>query len=207
MYSKLTDYVNLSPNRTVPRNAKVDTITIHHVAGDATVEALGALFARESRQASSNYGIGSDGRIGCFVEEEDRSWCSGSRENDHRAITIEVANCGGAPHWPVSDAAYEALLDLCEDICRRYDFRLNYTGDKTGNLTMHKWFQPTACPGPYLEERFPAIAEEVNRRLESKGFWRVQVGAFTKKENADAMLKKLLSDGYEGFLVEVRRDQ
>lgn len=205
MYSKLTSYVNLSPNRTSPRTAPIDRITIHHVAGDASVEALGALFGKPSRQASSNYGIGSDGRIGCFVEEEDRSWCSGSRENDHRAITIEVANCGGAPDWPVSEKAYAALLDLCEDICRRHGFRLNYTGDKTGNLTMHKWFQPTACPGPYLESRFPAIAEEVNRRLDGERFWRVQVGAFREEENARAFRDKLRAEGYpDAFLVEVK---
>lgn len=205
MYSKLTNYVNLSPNCTSPRNAPIDCITIHHVAGNASVEALGALFAKPSRQASSNYGIGSDGRIGCFVEEEDRSWCSGSRENDMRAITIEVANCGGAPDWPVSEKAYDALVALCEDICRRYGFRLRYTGDKTGNLTMHKWFQPTACPGPYLESRFPAIADEVNRRLDGEVFWRVQVGAFRDPENARAFRDKLRGEGYpDAFLVEVK---
>ena len=205
MYSKLTQYVRLSPNCTKPRNRPVDAITIHHVAGNATVEALGELFARESRQASANYGIGSDGRIACFVEEENRSWCSGSRDNDHRAITIEVANCTGEPAWEVSEAAYEALLDLCEDICRRYDFRLNYTGDATGNLTMHKWFQATGCPGPYLEARFPQIAEEVNRRLDGDRFYRVQVGAFRNRKYAEDMQEKLRTQGYtDAFVVEVQ---
>ena len=210
MYSTLVTHVNLSPNCTIPRDHPIDRITIHHVAGDATVEALGALFARESRQASSNYGIGSDGRIACFVEEENRPWTSGDRENDMRAITIEVANCGGEPDWPISDAAYAALLDLCEDICRRYDFRLDFTGDKSGNLTMHKWFQPTACPGPYLESRFPAIAAEVNRRLTPAEdtpdtFYRVQVGAFNNRENALAFLHKLQSAGFNGFIQTVKR--
>lgn len=167
-YSKLVSYVKLSPNCNKPRSHAVDTITIHHMAGDATVEACGALFAQTSRQASSNYGIGSDGRIACYVEEENRSWCSGSRDNDHRAITIEVANCEGAPDWKVSDAAYKSLIELCVDICQRYGFTLNYTGDKTGNLTMHKWFQATACPGPYLEGKFPEIAKTVNARLQGE---------------------------------------
>ena len=213
-YSKLVSYVQISPNRSVRKDkvynpdGKVDKITIHHVAGDATVEALGALFGKPSRQASSNYGISSDGRIACFVEEEYRSWCSGSRENDYRAITIEVANCGGDPDWPVSDAAYSALLDLCEDICRRHDFRLNFTGDKTGNLTMHKWFQPTGCPGPYLEARFPDIATEVNRRLDGEKdvFYRVQCGAFRELKNAETLRDKLRSQGYrDAFIVEVER--
>lgn len=204
MYSKLVSFVKLSPNCTKPRGKKIDTITIHHVAGNATVEALGKLFADPSRQASANYGIGSDGRIACFVEEENRAWTSSSSANDGRAITIEVANCGGAPDWPVSDKAYAALLDLCEDICRRYGFTLNFTGDKTGNLTMHKWFKATACPGPYLESKFPAIAEEVNRRLDKKPLYRVQVGAFHVKDNAIALRDKLQKAGYaDAFLLEV----
>ena len=204
MYSKLVSFVKLSPNCTKPRGKKVDTITIHHVAGNATVEALGKLFADPSRQASANYGIGSDGRIACFVEEENRAWTSSSSANDGRAITIEVANCGGAPDWPVSDKAYAALIDLCEDICRRYGFTLNFTGDKTGNLTMHKWFKATACPGPYLESKFSAIAEEVNRRLDKKPLYRVQVGAFHVKDNAIRMRDKLQKAGYaDAFILEV----
>lgn len=166
-YSKLVEYVKLSPNCTKPRGKKIDTITIHHAAGNASVETMGNIFAPTSRKASANYGIGSDGRVACYVEEENRAWTSSSTANDNRAITIEVANCGGAPDWPISDKAYAALLDLCEDICRRHGFTLNFTGDKSGNLTMHKWFKATACPGPYLESKFPDIAREVNARLQS----------------------------------------
>lgn len=206
MYSSLVSFVKLSPNCTKPRGRKIDTITIHHAAGNASVETLGNIFAPTSRQASANYGIGSDGRIACFVEEENRAWTSSSSANDDRAITIEVANCGAGPDWPVSDKAYESLLNLCEDICRRHGFKLNFTGDKSGNLTMHKWFKATACPGPYLESRFPAIASEVNRRLgEAKTLYRVQVGAFHVKDNALRMRENLKKAGFDGaFIVEVR---
>ena len=204
MYSNLVSFVKLSPNCTKPRGKKIDTITIHHAAGNASVETLGNIFAPTSRKASANYGIGSDGRIACFVEEENRAWTSSSTANDDRAITIEVANCGAEPDWPISDKAYAALLDLCEDICRRHGIVLNYTGDKTGNLTMHKWFKATACPGPYLESKFPAIASEVNRRLNKQTLYRVQVGAFHVKDNALRMRENLKNAGFEGaFIVEV----
>lgn len=164
--SKLVEYTQISPNSTNPRNAAITKITIHHMAGNLTVEQCGNIFANVDRQASSNYGIGSDGRVGMYVEEKNRSWCTGDRGNDHCAITIEVANSATGGNWPVSDKAYSKLIDLCVDICQRNGIKkLNYTGDKSGNLTMHKWFQATNCPGPYLESKFPEIAAEVNKRL------------------------------------------
>lgn len=168
--SGLVDYVKISPNSTNPRNHKIDTITIHHMAGNLSVESCGEVFAPSSRQASSNYGIGSDGRVGLYVEEKNRSWCSSNQANDHRAVTIEVANSSADGEWPVSEKAYAKLIDLCVDICKRNGIKkLNYTGDRSGNLTMHKFYANTQCPGPYLEKRFPDIAAQVNARLGVEG--------------------------------------
>lgn len=166
--SSLVEYVKLSPNCNKPRNKPITKITIHHMAGFMSVEECGAMFAQSSRQASSNYAIDSTGKVGMYVEEKDRSWCSSSPENDNQAITIEVANSTGAPDWKISDKAMEKLIELCTDICKRNNIeKLNFTGNKNGNLTMHKYFAATACTGPYLESKFPYIAEEVNKRLNS----------------------------------------
>ena len=167
--SPLVDYTKISPNRTSPRNHAIDRITIHHMAGNLSVESCGNVFAPSSRQASSNYGIDSEGRVGMYVEEKDRSWCSSSGDNDHRAVTIEVADNAGAPGWGCSEKAMNKLVELCADICRRNGIaRLNYTGDTSGNLTMHKWFATTDCPGAYLESKFPWIAYQVNKILKRK---------------------------------------
>ena len=164
--SGLVDYVKISPNSTNPRNHKIDSIVIHHMAGNLSVESCGAVFAQASRQASSNYGIDSVGRCGLYCSEENRSWCSSNRDIDNRAITIEVANCSSGGDWPVSEKAYAKLIDLCVDICQRNGIKkLNFTGDRSGNLLMHKYFANTQCPGPYLEARFPDIAAQVNARL------------------------------------------
>ena len=163
--SKLVSYTKLSPHCTKPRNHAIDKITIHHMAGNLSVESCGSVFSG-SRRASSNYGIGTDGRVGLYVNEADRSWCSSNAANDNRAVTIEVANDVIGDNWHISDVALAKLIDLCVDICQRNGIgRLNFTGDKSGNLTMHKWFAATACPGPYLESKFPFIAEQVNARL------------------------------------------
>ena len=164
--SPLVDYKKISPNSSNPRNKPITKITIHHVAGNLTVEQVGNIFATKERKASSNYGVDNHGRVGMYVEEKNRAWTSSSSENDNQAVTIEVANITGAPDWKVSDIALNKTIDLCVDICKRNNIkRLNFTGDKTGNLTMHKWFAATACPGPYLESKFPYIANEVNKRL------------------------------------------
>jgi hypothetical protein len=139
------------------------------MAGNLTIEQCGNVFAPTSRQASSNYGIRSDSRIGMYVEEKNRAWTSSNAQNDNMAVTIEVANDVVGGDWHISDKAMESLINLCVDICIRNDIeKLNFTGDKNGNLTMHKWFAATACPGAYLESKFPYIANEVNKRLEKE---------------------------------------
>ena len=202
--SSLVDYVKISPNSSNPRNKKIKKITLHHVAGNLTVEQIGNIFASASRRASSNYGIDSNGRVGMYVEEKNRAWTSGSADNDHQAITIEVANSKSGNPWPVSDKALSKLIELCVDICKRNDIdRLNYTGDARGNLTRHNMFQATACPGPYLQSKMPYIADEVNRRLSLSGVpYRVQIGAYAVKANAEACLKRAKAAGFkDAFIV------
>lgn len=184
--SSLVNHVHLSPNYTPMSNKKNEVIVIHHMAGKLTVEQCGNVFAPASRKASSNYGVDGNGRIGLYVEEKNRSWATSSRAIDSRAITIEVANSVAGGNWPVSDKAMTSLINLCVDICKRNGIpRLNYTGDKSGNLQMHKWYAATGCPGAYLESKFPYIANEVNKRLngnttpslpESSGTYTVQKG-------------------------------
>lgn len=209
--SSLVDYVKISPNSSNPRNNKIKKITIHHMAGNLTVESCGNVFQNKNRQASSNYGVDSNGRVGLYVEEENRAWTSSNRVNDNQAVTIEVANDGGAPDWHVSDKALTKTILLCVDICRRNGIeRLNFTGDSSGNLTMHKMFTATTCPGPYLESKMQYIANEVNKILSDNTesndvLYRVQVGAYSVKENAERKLKELKSAGFDGFIVEVKR--
>lgn len=162
--SNLTDVTILNNHYSSRNGNKIDKITIHHMAGNLSVETCGKVF--QNREASSNYGIGSDGRVGCYVLEENRAWCSANASNDRRAINIEVANDVIGGDWHVSDLALSKLIDLCVDICQRYNIsRLNYTGDANGNLTRHNMFMATTCPGPYLQSKFPYIADEVNKRL------------------------------------------
>lgn len=170
--SPLVSYILISPHKNTGRNHAIDTISIHCMAGNLTVEGCGQVFIE--RDASSNYGVGSDGRIGMYVEEKDRSWCTSSGANDNRAITIEVANDGGeSTGWHVSDKAMDSLIKLCADICRRNGIKKlkwkadpNLIGDVSQqNMTVHRWFANKSCPGDYLFNKHGYIATEVNKML------------------------------------------
>lgn len=170
--SPLVSYTEISPNRNSPRKHKIDTITIHCYVGQVTVERMGRGFKSKASQKSCNYGIGRDGRIGMYVEEKDRSWCTSNRENDHRAITIECASDSTHP-YAINDAVYKSLIELCADICRRNGIKeLKWRADKklignavAQNMTVHRWFANKSCPGAYIYSRLGQIAKEVNAKL------------------------------------------
>ena len=171
MYSELVDKYIKSPFYSV-RTANIDTITIHHMGCVLTIEQCGAVFQRKGRNASSNYGIDSDGRIACYVDEEHRAWTSSNKNNDNRAITIEVSNESSGGEWYVADKAIEALIKLLSDICTRYNILpLVWSENKNNrkkhlngcNMTVHRDFSATLCPGQYLYSKQGYIANEVNK--------------------------------------------
>ena len=176
--SSLVSYTKLSPNHSGQRTHSIDRITPHCVVGQCSVETLGNIFLPTSRQASSNYGIGVDGRVGMYVEEKNRSWCSSSAANDQRAVTIECASDNTEP-YAFKDVVYQRLIELCTDICKRNGkTKLLWLGDKAETLnytpksdemvlTVHRWFAAKACPGDWLYSRHGQIAAEVNKRLEA----------------------------------------
>lgn len=186
--SPLVNYTKISPNRgntingkwSPERTAPVDTISPHCVVGQCSVETVGNIFAPTSRQASSNYGIGVDGRIGMYCEEKDRSWCTSSAANDNRATTIECASDTKHP-YAMNNKVYNALVELCVDICKRYNkTKLLWFGDKNKTLsykpqknemiiTVHRWFANKSCPGDWLYNRLGELATTVTQRLGGTG--------------------------------------
>lgn len=219
--SKLVNYTRISPNRSVNRNHKIDTVSIHCVVGQCSVETLGSIFASTSKEASSNYGIGYDGRIGMYVEEKDRSWCTSSASNDNRAITIEVASDTYHP-YRVNNMAYKSLIKLLVDICKRNGIKkLVWSTNKSErmnhlngcNMTVHRDYANKSCPGDYLYNLHGQIAKEVNAQLGSgtssttkKTLYRVrkawkdvksQKGAFNNLSNAKKCADK--NKGYSVF--------
>ena len=164
-HSNLTQVVIHSPNGYFPRSGKISKITIHHMAGVLTAEQCGYVFQNPSRQASSNYGIGNDGKIACYLEEENGPWTSSSYSNDNQAITMEVSNSYAGGDWPISDAAWNSMISLCADICKRYGIEPYYDGTPNATFTEHRMFAPTGCPGDYIHARMYKIVSEVKAAM------------------------------------------
>lgn len=224
--SPMVAYTKLTPNHSGYRTHAIDRITPHCVVGQCSVETLGNVFMSTSRQVSCQYGIGVDGRIGMYVEEKNRSWCSSSNANDQRAITIECAS-DATPPYAFNSTVYSRLIDLCTDICKRHNkTKLLWFGDKERTLsyepapnemvlTVHRWFANKSCPGDWMYARMGDLASKVTARLnggssdvnngasDNKQLYLVQTGAFKNKENADAMLQKVKSAGFDTYMVRV----
>lgn len=183
--SALANYTKLSPFYSSRDGKKITDITIHHMAGNLTVEQCGNVF--QYSNSSANYGIDGQGRVGLYVDEKNASWANANFASNQRSVTIELANDTYGGNWHVSDKTISKCIELVTDICRRNGIkRLNYTGTTSGNLTRHNMFCATTCPGPYLQAEFPYIADQVNKRL---------------GESAD---DKLVVDGYFGELSTMK---
>lgn len=218
----MISYTKLSPNNSGERTMSIDRITPHCVVGQCSIETLGEIFSNTSHKASSNYGIGVDGRVGMYVPENKRSWCSSSAENDQRAVTIECASDTNEP-YAMNDAVYKTLVKLCVDICKRnYKTALLWLGDKEKTLayspksnemvlTVHRWFANKSCPGNWLYSRLGSLAESVTKELSitvepSNNLYRVQVGAFRNKQNAENYLAKIKKAGFNDAFITVVKD-
>ena len=217
--SNLVNVTIKSPNHSGQRTHSIDRITPHCVVGQLSAEGIGSCFPK-GRNASCNYGIGKDGRVVLVVDECNRSWCSSSNANDQRAITIECASDKIAP-YAFNSTVYNKLIDLCVDICKRNGKKkLLWIPDKNKALaynpatnemllTVHRWFADKSCPGDWLMARMGDLATKVTQRLNKstnvsrETLYKVQLGAFSKKTNADKMLNDIKSKGFNGFITKV----
>ena len=224
--SPLVVYTKLSPNHSGQRTHSIDRITPHCVVGQCSVETLGNIMYPTSRQASCNYGIGPDGRVGMYVEEKNRSWCSSSNANDQRAITIECASDTFHP-YAMNDKVYATLITLCTDICRRNGKKkLLWFADKNKSLnyipaademvlTVHRWFANKSCPGDWLYSRLSDVAAKVTANLSSASTPTIPSASKTTEEvakeviagkwgNGEDRKQRLTAAGYNYSLIQAK---
>lgn len=209
--SPLVDYTRISPYRGSRNGHAIDTVSIHCVVGQASVEGLGSLF--QHKAASANYGIGADGRVGMYVAEGERSLCTSNNANDARAVTIECASDARHP-YAVNDKVYAKLILLLVDICKRNGIeRLVWSTNKADrvnhrngcNMTVHRDYDNKACPGQWLYDRHGQIADAVNKILEDEDMVRyntvADMPAWAQKEAQELIDIGALRGGDNGLDV------
>lgn len=215
--SSLVDIIKYSPNHSGERTQPISRITPHCTVGQLNANSIANLFVNKSKKASCNYAIGKDGKVALIVDEKNRSWCSSNADNDQRAVTIECASDITSP-YAFNDKTYKKLLDLMVDICKRNGkTKLIWLPDQQGALhkklkdnemliTVHRWFATKSCPGDWLYNRLDDVAREVTKRLQDDKLYKVQVGAYSIKSNAENMLVELQKKGFNGIIVETERN-
>lgn len=202
--SSLVDYKILTDMNSGQRDHIIDTVTIHCVVGQTSADSLGYYF--RTIEASSNYGVGYDGKIGLYVEEKNRAWTTSSYANDRRAVTIEVASDTFEP-YKVTAAAYNALIKLVADICKRNGIkRLKWSTNKNErmnhlngcNMTVHRDYANKSCPGDYLYGKMGDIAAKVNAILDGSTVIRITADSKLRSEgycNGDSKILATVKKG------------
>ena len=136
----------------------IEAITIHHMAGRLTAKQCGRIFQAKGRYGSSHYGVGYDGSIANYVDEEDTAWTNSNWDSNCKSVTIETSDNDNS--WYVNDITLNALIKLVADIAKRRNLGKLVPGK---NLTWHSMFTNTTCPGDYLRSKMQYIADEANK--------------------------------------------
>lgn len=184
------------------KGKNVNAIVVHHNAGNLSLKEIQNLF--QKRKSSAHYDIDVNGNIGQYVDEKDRSWCTSGEDPDLRTITIELANDKTGGNWHISDATITSCVNLCADICKRYGIKKLYYDGKKGTLLRHCDYHATACPGPYFISITNDFCDRVNQILDGElkdgEYYRVQMGAFKNKDNAEKYAENLNSKGIDAIV-------
>ena len=136
----------------------IEAITIHHMAGVLSAEQCGRIFQTVGRYGSSHYGVGYDGSIANYVDEEDTAWTNSNWDSNCKSVTIETSDNDNS--WYVNGITLNALIKLVADIAKRRNLGKLVPGK---NLTWHSMFTNTTCPGDYLRSKMQYIADEANK--------------------------------------------
>lgn len=219
--SKLSVYNNITTQKSNKRPGRITRITPHVFVNQVSVKD-GVDYMARIENASVNYVVDKDGKVGCNVPEDLRAWTSSSRANDEQAITMELASDRTNP-YKMNDATIKGFIDLVVEICRRYnrnkvvyipdkDKALAYTPkDNEFLITFHKWFAATACPGQWFLDNAQSIFDRINQELQGKvekvetpkvseGKFTVQLGAYFNVDRANAHANQVAGS----FVIQIK---
>lgn len=185
----------------------IEMVALHHMAGVLSAEQCGRIFQQAGRGASANYGIGKDGEVGLYVDEYNTAWANANWDSNCKSVSIELSNSSASGNYPVSDVVLNKAIDLIADIFKRNNLGKCVKGQ---NLVWHSMYSNTYCPGDYIRGKLDYIVDKVNEKLglnsnvsSNDNLYKVQVGAFSKKENADNLANEIKNKGIDTYIVKI----
>lgn len=150
-------------SRSGEKQNQIQKIVVHWV-GNANSSAVANrnyfenLKNTHSTSASSHYIIGLNGEIIRCIPENEVAFHSGSYSMNRKSIGIEDCH----PDWDgkFNDNTYNSLVELCVDICKRYNLNVN-------DIIRHYDVTGKECPRYYVrnERAWITLKNDVASRL------------------------------------------
>lgn len=144
---------------------------------------------------STQYIVGLNGEVIRIVPDNEIAYAAANK--NYGTIHIEV--CYKQSGGEFEQASKAALRELVQYLMTKYKI----PADK---VLRHYDLTGKYCPYYYVDTtRWAALHEYITApEQKSSILYRVQVGAFSSRENAEAYMKKIKAEGFPAFIVEVQ---
>jgi len=141
----------------------INGVVIHHTANGGGLSALGYVANANSRNSHPTYLVQSSGASFGIVHPDRRPYSTAGRP-DSEAVSFEVDNSGGAPSWPTSAAAKEAVAQIIawhykQSPRHGHGIARNIPGvvQREFFVAWHSQYLATTCPGPDMLAHLDSI--------------------------------------------------
>ena len=175
-----------------PYGMSASRIVVHNTANDATARNEISYMIRNDNEISFHYAV-DDKEIVQGIPENRTAWHSGDGENgkgNREGIAIEI--CYSKSGGDRFIQAEKNAVDLIADILKRYGWGVD-------RVTKHQDYNGKYCPHRTLDAGWDRFIKMIEAKMNTK-LYRVQVGAFSNRSNADKLVAELKSKGYSAFI-------
>lgn len=175
-----------------PYTMKPTRIVVHNTANDASARNEITYMISNNKEVSFHYAV-DDKEVVQGIPENRNAWHSGDGGNgkgNREGVAIEIcySKSGGDRFIKAEKNAVELIVD----ILKRYGWGVD-------KVTKHQDYSGKYCPHRTLDNGWDRFIKMIEAKMNSK-LYRVQVGAFANRANAEKLLNELKSKGYSAFI-------
>lgn len=143
---------------------------------------------------SAQYIVGLNGEVVRCIPDNEIAYAAANQNAD----TIHIEVCYKQKSGEFEESSIVALGELVRSLMKKYAI-------PAGKVVRHYDLTGKLCPAYYVDEaRWNILHERITSESNSSALYRVQVGAFSSRTNAEAYMQKLKKAGFDGFVVQVK---